>query len=409
LVRHHDALRLRFDRTEAGWRQVHAEGQGDSEIACERIDLSELDGRAQRAALTAYANGLQGSLDLAAGPLLRAALVDLGREGQRLLLIIHHLVVDGVSWRLLLEDFAAAVKALQRGGEVALAAKTTSYQCWAEQLVAYAGSAAARCELAYWQGVPWSDAGRLPLDHPAGANTAGSVRMVSTLLSAAETKALLQDVPSVYHTKINDVLLTALVEAFADWTGQRTLLVDLEGHGREALFADIDTSRTVGWFTSLFPVLLDAGLATDPGAALKTVKEQLRAVPSRGIGYGLLRYLGGDAAALPAVEPEISFNYLGQLDGGSADVPFRFAAEDVGALQGAGNARAHLIDISAHVRDGRLQVQWAYSTAIHQTSTIEAVAASFVAHLQDLIEHCEASEGGFTPSDFPLLQANLNF
>jgi non-ribosomal peptide synthase protein (TIGR01720 family) len=204
------------------------------------------------------------------------------------------------------------------------------------------------------------------------------------------------------------VLLTALAAAFAGWTGQRTLLVDLEGHGREALFADVDVSRTVGWFTSLFPVLLDAGTATDPGHALKAVKEELRAVPTRGIGYGLLRYLGGDdAAALPAPEPEISFNYLGQLDGGSGDVPFRFATEDVGALQDASNARAHLIDISAHVRDGRLQMQWAYSTAIHQTSTVEAVAASFVAHLQNLIEHCEASEGGFTPSDFPLLQGNL--
>jgi non-ribosomal peptide synthase protein (TIGR01720 family) len=293
---------------------------------------------------------------------------------------------------------------------VQLAPKTTSYQCWAEQLVAYAGSQASRRELGYWQALPWSEAGRLPRDHAEGVNSAGSVRMVASSLGAAETTALLQEVPGVYHTQINDALLTALVEAFADWTGQRTLLVDLEGHGREALFAESDTSRTVGWFTSLYPVLLDVGTATDPGDALKAVKEQLRAVPNRGIGYGLLRYLGGDdAATLPAVEPEISFNYLGQLDNAGAELPLRFASEDVGALQGAGNARPHLIDVSAHVRDGRLQLQWAYSTAIHQTSTIEAVAASFVAHLQNLIEHCEASEGGFTPSDFPLLQANHNF
>ena len=322
------------------------------------------------------------------------------------MLILHHLVVDGVSWRILLEDLHAALAALQRDEPVQLPAKTTSFRRWAEQLVAYAGSAAARAELSYWQRQPWSDAGRLPLDHPDGANTAGSVRTVTSSLSTAETRALLQEVPGVYHTQINDVLLTALVEALAEWTGRRSLLVDLEGHGREALFADADVSRTVGWFTSLFPVRLDLGSATDPGAALKAVKEQLRAVPHRGISYGLLRYL--TAEAVPTPEPQISFNYLGQLDGPS-DLPLRFADENIGALQGAGNARAHLIDVSAHVRDGRLQLQWIYSSAIHQASTIEALAADFAAQLQNLIDHCCANEGGFTPSDFPLLQANPTF
>ncbi|HEY2088109.1 MAG TPA: amino acid adenylation domain-containing protein, partial [Mycobacterium sp.] len=380
LVRHHDALRLRFCRTEGGWQQAHAQGEG--EIACEHIDLAELAGTAQLSALTGHADRLQGSLDLTAGPLLRAALFDLGPQGQRLLLIVHHLVVDGVSWRILLEDLEAALVALRRGAPVPLAAKTTSFRRWAEQLVAYAGSAAAQRELAYWQGVPWSDAGRLPVDHPGGANTAGSVRVVASALGPAETKALLQDVPGVYHTQINDVLLTALVEAFADWTGQRTLLVDLEGHGREALFAEADTSRTVGWFTSLFPVVLEVGAATDPGSELKSVKEQLRGVPNRGIGYGILRYLGGDAAAdLPVVQPEVSFNYLGQLDDAGGDVPFRFATEDIGALQGEDNARAHLIDISAHVRNGRLQLQWFYNAALHEPETMMRLAERYVAAL----------------------------
>src|SRR5439155_14873829 len=275
LVRHHDALRLRFCRGEAGWQQVHAPDEDGSRVACEPIDLSELAGAAQRSALTGHAERLQGSLDLAEGPLLRAALFDLGRAGQRLLLIVHHLVVDGVSWRILLEDLAVALKALQRGAAVQLAAKTASYQCWAEQLMAYAGSVAARRELGYWQALPWPQATRLPLDHPGGMNSAGSVRMVTSSLSAAETTALLQEVPGVYHIQINDALRTVLAEAVADWSGQRTLLVDLEGHGREALLADMDVSRTVGWFTSLYPVVLDVGAATDPGSALKSVKEQL--------------------------------------------------------------------------------------------------------------------------------------
>jgi non-ribosomal peptide synthase protein (TIGR01720 family) len=323
-----------------------------------------------------------------------------------LLLIIHHLVVDGVSWRILLEDLSAVLSAVQRGEAALLAPKTTSFCAWAEQMVAYAGSIDVADELAYWRQRPWSDAGRLPRDDKTGANSAAVARIVSAPLDAAETQALLQDVPSVYRTQVNDVLLTALVETFADWTGRRSLLVALEGHGREDLFADFDVSRTVGWFTSLFPVLLDIGAATDPGEALKLVKEELRTVPNRGIGYGVLRYLGGD---VPTVQPEISFNYLGQIDRGGEGLAFRFADEDIGASQAPGNARPHLIDVSAHVRDGCLHMQWAYSAAIHQQSTIETLAEGFVAHLQSLIAHCRASEGGFTLSDFPLLQGSLNF
>jgi non-ribosomal peptide synthase protein (TIGR01720 family) len=407
LLHHHDALRLRFHRDGSSWRQMHAQDEAALQNKCEHIDLSEFGDLVQPVALRTHAGRLQASLDLANGPLLRAALFDLGRGEQRLLLIVHHLVIDGVSWRILLEDLAAALSALQRGEQVSLAPKTTSFKAWAERLFAHAASPAATAELAYWQQRPSSAASPLPRDHDSGTNNARSVQVVSRALIASETQALLQDVPSVYRTQINDVLLTTLVEAFADWTGRRTLLVALEGHGREELFADVDVTRTVGWFTSLFPVLLDINAATDPGEALKAVKEELRAVPNRGIGYGLLRHLS-HAAVIPLVQPEISFNYLGQLDGGSTQF-FRFASEDVGESQDAGNMRPHLIDVSAHVRDGCLQMHWAYSTAIHRPSTIEAVAESFVAHLRNLIAHCEASDGGFTVSDFPLLQGSLTF
>ncbi|WP_316186189.1 non-ribosomal peptide synthase/polyketide synthase [Bradyrhizobium sp. SZCCHNR31011] len=405
LLRHHDALRLRFHRQGESWRQLHGQDEAAVQLACEPIDLTELGAAVQPAALKKHADRLQASLDLADGPLLCAGLFDLGSQGRRLLLIVHHLVVDGVSWRILLEDLATVLSALQQGEPVRLAAKTTSFRAWAERLVVHAGSESLQRELAYWQGQPWAEASRLPRDHEGGTNHADTVRMVSVTLDAAQTRALLQDVPGVYHTQINDVLLTALVEACAEWIGQRRLLVALEGHGREELFAELDVSRTVGWFTSLFPVLLDLGAASDPGAALKAVKEQLRAVPHRGIGYGLLRYLAG--AAVPEVSPEISFNYLGQLDGSGGAGALRFAPEDVGAQQDGRNRRAHLIDVSAYVRDGRLQLQWVYSPASHDASTIEALAAGLVAYLQALIEHCEISDGGFTLSDFPLLQGHL--
>src|SRR5258705_2581520 len=290
LLAHHDALRLRFRRTDSGWQQAHADWGGA--VAFEHIDLSELEAAAQPAALTQHADRLQASLDLAAGPLLRAALFALGPQEQRLLLISHHLVIDGVSWRILLEDLHAAYTALERGEAVRLAPKTVSFKHWAAGLMAYAQSEEAQRECAYWQSIPWSQAPRLARDHLEGINSAGSARTVSARLNAADTQALLQEVPGVYHTQINDVLLTALVEAMAAWTGRRTLLVALEGHGREELLADVDVSRTVGWFTSLFPVLLDLDTARDPESALKSVKEQLRAIPRRGIGYGILRHLG---------------------------------------------------------------------------------------------------------------------
>ncbi len=384
---------------------MHAQDEIGLQHACEAIDLSGFGGLVQPTALKVHAGRLQASLDLADGPLLRAALFDLGAGQQRLLLAVHHLVVDGVSWRILIEDLSAALAALQKGERVKFALKTSSFKCWAERLAGFAGSAAAQGELAYWQQKPWSNARRLPLDHQGEVNTASAMQVVSSTLSAAETQDLLQDVPSVHHTQINDVLLTALVEAFAGWTGTRSLLVALEGHGREDLFADIDVSRTVGWFTSLFPVLLDLSAAADPVEALKLVKEELRAVPHRGIGYGLLRYLGG-AEALSAPEPEVSFNYLGQFDDASGDRFLRLADEDIGDMQGPDNARAHLIDISAHVHNGRLQLQWFYNSKLHDAGTIAVLADRYGAALRALIAHCEASEGGLTPSDVPLAQVS---
>jgi non-ribosomal peptide synthase protein (TIGR01720 family) len=215
-------------------------------------------------------------------------------------------------------------------------------------------------------------------------------------------------VPAVYHTQINDVLLTGLVEAFAPWTGRRCLLVDLEGHGREALFADLDVSRTVGWFTSLFPVLLDVSDADDAGSALKRVKEDLRAIPRHGIGYGMLRHLGG-IDDVPAPAAEVIFNYLGDLGQIAAGAGrLRLAAESAGSPHSPQGQRPYLIEVNAGLFAGCLRVRWSYSAAVHAEATVAALAERFIARLRDLIAHCAVSDGGFTPSDFPLLSENLD-
>ncbi|WP_394831236.1 non-ribosomal peptide synthase/polyketide synthase [Pendulispora rubella] len=406
IVRHHDALRLRYVQDAHGVSQGH-EAAGSA--AFERIDLSEVPDAAMSRTLEAHAARLQASLDLGRGPVFRAAWFELGAERPgRLLLVAHHLVIDGVSWRIVLEDLHRAVTQIAAGEDVCLPPKTTSFKRWSEHLRAHAESSALDTELPYWTGRPWSRVRPLPRDL-GGDNTHAAAGTVHVALRADETEALLKRVPQVYRTQINDVLLTALSEALGAWTGGDVVLVDLEGHGREELFDDanerIDPSRTVGWFTSLFPVVLETSRHGAPGEALKSMKEQLRRIPNRGIGYGMLRYLRGVGASLEALPAaEVSFNYLGQMDGSLEDSSaFRVASEGRGPEMDPKGRRAYLVDVVGMVTDGRLRLDWVYGTGVHDRSTIEAVAAAFLARLRALIAHCLLPDaGGYTPSDFPL-------
>jgi len=409
LALHHDALRLRFTREPSGWGQVIAGAEGARVALC-RVDVSALADAEQQRAISQAATDLQASLNLAVGPLFRVASFDCG-AGQpgRLLILIHHLAIDGVSWRIVLEDLQTIYEQLSSGQAITLPPKTSSFQAWAQQLVAYAQSVEVQQERDYWFAQPWERVVPISMDFAPRpqANLVASTQTVLETLSIAETRALLQEVPAAYQTQINDVLLAALVEAFARWTGVRTLLVDLEGHGREPLFEELDTSRTVGWFTTIFPVLLDAERHTGPAATLKAIKEQLRGIPNRGIGYGVLRYLAADAGsaaqlrALP--QAEVSFNYLGQFDQvleGSA--LFGGAPEDSGPLQHPQALRSHVLAISGSVIGGQLQIAWFYSENLHRRDMIERVAAHFSAALRELIAHCCSPEAnGYTPSDFP--------
>ncbi|OXM62114.1 non-ribosomal peptide synthase/polyketide synthase [Amycolatopsis vastitatis] len=352
VVAHHDALRLRFRRTAAGWAQEHAE-PGDVDVFGAKIDIEH-------------------------GPLVSAELT-----GTTLRLAVHHLVVDGVSWRILLEDLDHAYHGRD------LSARTTSFQDWANRLAEHDFTG----DLPYWQAV---DGIQIPLDAD-GANTVASTRTVTTRLDAELTRALLQDVPGVYRTQVNDVLLAALGGALRRWSGADRVLVDLEGHGREDLFDDVDLSRTVGWFTSMFPVALDVpddGLAT----LLKSVKEQLRAIPARGLSYGVLRHLAGTA---PAVEPRLSFNYLGRFE--VEGELYRGLERELELAQNPEDVRAHAVDVVARVTDGRLEITWFYSEQLHEEAAIRTVADDLVHGLTEIVTHCtEPGVGGRTPSDFPL-------
>jgi len=405
LLAHHDALRLRFNHDQSGWRQVNAEP--DAVIPFGRVNLSELPEAEQELAIGEMSAEQQASLNLSEGPLMRVVLFDLGaQKANRLLIVLHHLVVDAISWRILLDDIHTGYQRLSRGETIEFPAKTTSFKQWAERLAEYAQSTELRQEAGYWLSESQTSHTRLPVDCPGADNTVASARAVSVSLEVEETRALLQEVPKAYNTQINDVLLTALVEAFTQWTGARSLLINLEGHGREAIFEDVDLSRTVGWFTTLFPVLLDVSESSDPGDALKTVKEQLRQIPNRGIGYGLLRYLSGDREIVKRMralsQPEVSFLYLGQSENNlSAPSPFAPAKESNGPAQSPRGTRAHLLEISGSVVGGRLQMAWTYSENIHRRTTVAQIAQNFIEALRSISIHCQSPEAeGHTPSDF---------
>jgi amino acid adenylation domain-containing protein/non-ribosomal peptide synthase protein (TIGR01720 family) len=414
LMAHHDALNLRFTEGESGWRQ-EAAAPGE-EAPFVRVDMSayaESPEGERAAALDAAAGELQAGFSLAEGPLLRVALFDFGPGLEcRLLIIVHHLAVDIVSWGVLLEDLQTAYQQLSRGEAVRLPPRTTSFKEWAERLAAWAQSDELRRELDYWLAEPRRKAASLPVDYHGGANTVESAGTVSVSLGPEDTRALLREVPRAYHTQIHEVLLTALGRAFEGWTGSPSLLVDVEGHGREEIFDDVDLSRTVGWFTAVYPLLIDLGGAAGPGEALKAVKEEVRRVPRGGLGYGVLRYVSEDSQASAALEamPQagVIFNHMGQFDQViDESAPFAPAKEPSGRTHSARRSRDHLLEINGGVSDGRLQTFWLYSENVHRRDTVEGVALRFVEELKALIAHCLSPEAGtYTPSDFP--QANLD-
>ncbi|MGH3784762.1 MAG: amino acid adenylation domain-containing protein, partial [Pseudonocardiaceae bacterium] len=286
-----------------------------------------------------------------------------------------------------------------------LGSKTTSFQQWAQRLTDHASTGGFDDQREYWAGVCQGGDPVLPLDR-TGVNTMASAGAVTVRLDAQETRALLHDVPATYRTQVNDVLLAGLGRVLGRWTGRGRVLVDLEGHGREEIFDGVDLSRTVGWFTTMFPIGLDIPTShADPGQLLKSVKEQLRAIPGRGLGYGALRYLTPTGLTAQAA-PQISFNYLGQFD-------WSDGADDQGLFTGmrgglGGDAsplapRTHVLDVIGQVHDQCLEFTWAYSDNLHQRHTIAALAADLLTELQQIINHCATpGAGGRTPSDFPL-------
>ncbi len=405
LLEHHDALRLRAHRDESGWR-LGLEAPG-APAALRVFEAGESLGSTPGEALERVTAELHGALDLERGPLLGAALVR-GVGADTLVLIVHHLAVDAVSWRILLEDLERGYTQARRGEPIALPPKTTSMKAWAERLEAYARSDAARTELGYWLSLEAAAAPvlALPLDDPSASDFEAGSRDVRTLLDRDATHALLHEATNAYRNEPVDLLLAALVEALAGRGGERVARVDVERHGREPLFEDLDLTCTVGWFTTIVPVRLDLReTSKDPGATLRAVKERLRGIPGGGIGYGLLRWLGApeDAERLARLpRAPVCFNYLGVVDATLRRATlFSEARMAGGPARDPGAPRAYPLEITAWVLDGELHVAFVHGAG-HRRETVERLAADFTSALRALLAHaCAPGAGGVTPSDFP--------
>jgi hybrid polyketide synthase/nonribosomal peptide synthetase FtdB len=406
LVAHHDALRLRFTSSGDSWRQRYV-APTEAAPLVRYLDLTSIPPADREARYRNAAEDVQTSFDLANGPLVGALLVDFGGQaGQRLLLTAHHLLVDAYSWRILLDDLQALYHGLERGQPVDLPAKTVSFKDWSRHLAELAQSDNFRSDLGYWLAGGHDRIRSLPMDRISGRNIQASARTFRHRLTADETRLLLQRAPTRDGAWLRDALLSTLAWTISRWASSEQVAIDVESHGREGL----DSSRTVGWFTSLYPVILDVPGGTTPSDALASTGEQLRAVPRRGLSYGALRYLSPDAGVVNALSArpaaDICFNYLGQLDQLSdSSALFEVVPEEMELYRGPGERRAYPLEVEAFVAHGHLSVSWTYCAETYAPETIETQASQFAAALQTLAQPAAGGAGAArTPADFPLVR-----
>ncbi|MCP5049409.1 MAG: AMP-binding protein, partial [bacterium] len=408
---HHDALRMSYKYKKSKNRKsknktvkILQTGHGpDYPFSLQVFDLrspGHEDGAAQ---FEAAVHRLQSGIDLETGPLMKLGLIHLD-DGDRLLIVIHHLVIDGVSWRILLEDIDTSMRQYKNRRPLELPMKSDSFKLWAEALSHYAASPGFLKEKSYWRelesiGTPW-----IEKDFQQEENDVKDTGTVSFRLSKAETDRLLTKVNQAFSTEINDILLTALALGIKETWGHRRVLIDVEGHGREEILEDVDISRTVGWFTSVYPVLLDVSYDDDPGRQVKEIKEILRQVPNKGIGYGIIRYLTPKSHKKEmdfALHPQVGFNYLGQFGRDVNRVSFELAREPVGNMQSPERPRQHELEVSGILGAGFLSIGISFNKNQYKTKTIKRLLSHFQSQLSRLITFCASKEAKeLTPSDF---------
>lgn len=400
LLKHHDALRFRYEQLPNGtWRQRN---EGTDELSVLHVvKRNQVNEKEWNKIIQEEMNIHQASFNLITGPLMKVVYFeDNLTENDRIFWVIHHLVVDGVSWRILLEDLQVVYNQMKQGQEIRLPAKSTSFKEWSERLQTYSDSGISKEVKDYWNEQVEKETMKIPMDYPIQETTEESIDQVTRTLGIEETQALLYEVLVTHKTRIDEVLLTALGQAIVDCTNQQTVSIHLEGHGREEMIEGIDLSRTVGWFTSIYPVHLNFQGTQTPIEVLKAVKEQLRRIPNRGVDYGILRYLNKGLLPFYQQKPSISFNYLGQFDQVFSRDSLFMQETGFTFLDHAPDSKpSHLIDVIGMLKDEKLHFIWLYSREQFSKLKIQVIADGMLRHLRQLINK-PTTESAFTVSDF---------
>ncbi|MEC0494506.1 non-ribosomal peptide synthetase [Bacillus glycinifermentans] len=398
LAGHHDALRMVY-RKEGGRVIQYNRGPGEKAFAFRVVNLQYVSDA--QAEIAAQAERLQASLDIEKGPLMKAEQYQTA-DGDHLLIVIHHLVVDGVSWRILLEDFAAGYQQAAKNQDIVLPDKTNSFKDWAEELAVYAQSEQFLKTCGYWRELEKERVPALPKDRIVSERKTKDTAAAKFELTEEETRLLLTKVHEPYGTDINDILLSALSLTIREWTNQSGVCINMEGHGREEIMPNMNISRTVGWFTAQYPVMLKDGEEGLP-ELIKTVKETLRQIPDKGVGYGILRYVTDrqKAAIDFSIKPEISFNYLGQIDNEVQTEFFGPSPYDMGRQVSEESEALYALSFSGIISNEKLIMSCSFNTKEFDRRTVQERIKRFKHHLLSLIDHCTAKkEREFTPSDF---------
>lgn len=399
IIFHHDALRMVFKNNAGVITQLN---RGLDGVFAD-LKVTDLSGEDDYPPIIeTKANQMQRGIDLENGPLLKLELFKT-RQGDHLLIVIHHLVVDGVSWRILFEDFTSGYQMALEHGEIRFPAKTDSYQEWSEKMRSYAESEGFMKEIDFWNRFLGEKTKPLPKDQEIEKRLSGNAKELSMTLSETETADLLKNVNRAFNTEINDILLAALGLTLTDWTGENKILLELEGHGRITPIKNIDISRTIGWFTNVYPVILDMENREDPSHLIKKVKEDLRRIPNQGIGFGVIKYLAPESireAFNADRKPEICFNYLGQFDNDLQTDIFGISHLSPGLLISPELERDYALEFNGLISDGKLRFSIRYNQDEYREHTMRKLIENYQTQLLNLIHFCMGrDETELTPTD----------
>ncbi len=392
LTARYDAFRIRIDMES---RSLYYDPEL-VRVPVERYSLHHLQDEEQLTEIKRIGERIKSGQDSNSNSLLRACMFDLGQNGRRLLLTAHHLIIDGVSWRILLDEFSELYAASKQDREARLPATTDSVRSWAIHLRKYQDKFSD--EMDYWLAEITGDVYIEPELYQERDDVASS-ETVSFQLNQADTSQFVIDAHYAYRTDAQELMLAALAETLFACFPAESVVIELEGHGREPMDESIDISRTVGWFTTMYPVRL-----TNSGGSLSDViklsKEKLRNIPNRGIGYGVCRYMLHNEAAIRQHKP-VRLNYLGELDTTMNRTLFTLSAEESGLESEPHNPLTALIDMNAWIAGGCLQVQITYSRNRFYPSTMRKVSDQLEGNLRRILAHCcTKGDSEYTPSDF---------